>query len=119
MIFGAVIFGFFGFYMFGRSVTQPAFFMEMFVWTLRATAVLFAVSAVITFVRPFPGNLLYATTGVVSAVLFTVVVVLDYLDKQRMLFPYSTFIVLFFAAWNGFGSATALRNVHAAMRAQA
>jgi len=119
MLFSAVIFGFFGFFTINWSTPglngQPVLFRELLGWTLRVASIMFAVSAVLTLVKPVFGNLVAAMTGVVSAVLFLVVVAMDLADPQHGLFSYSTFILPVFAAWNGYGSAIALLAVHREM----
>ncbi len=111
MLFSAAIFGVFGFYMLKpvNALGQPILFMVLLTWTLRISAVLFFLSAVVTVVRPVLGNLLYSLVGVVGAGLFVVVVIMDVADtKNQTVHP---LLLLLFAAWNGYGSWSALRSI--------
>ncbi len=111
MLFSAAIFGFFGFYMLSpmNAAGQPILFMVLLTWTLRGAAVLFVVSGVLTMVRPVLGNLLYFLVGGVGAGLFVVVVIMDIADVQNQ--TIHPLLLLLFAAWNGFGSWSALRSI--------
>ncbi len=114
MLFSAAIFGFFGF---SRDWSAPfpdgtvVLFMVLLGWTLKISAALFLVSGVGSFVKPIAGHLLYALTGVVSAGLFVVVVVMDVTDTDHMIMPYSWVVLLLFAGWNGYGSWLSLRSI--------
>ena len=84
-------------------------FVALLTWTLRISAGLFVLSAVLTLIVPVVGNLLYALVGVVGAGLFVVVAVMDIADdKYATIHPV---LLLVFAAWNGYGSWLALRAV--------
>jgi hypothetical protein len=114
MLLSALIFAFFGFVI--GWITQDAngrtlLFMVLWVWTLRISAVVFAASAVITFIKPVIGNLLYALTGVVGAGLFVVIAVMDIADTEHTVMAYGPVILVLFAVWNGYGSWSALRGV--------
>jgi hypothetical protein len=110
MVLSALIFGYFGWVIKPVATDgQTVLFMWLLSWTLRISAGLFVLSAVITLAAPVFGNLLYALVGVVGAGLFVVVVVMDIADKNyRTIHPA---ILLLFAAWNGYGSWLALRAV--------
>ncbi len=111
MLFSAAIFGFFGFYMLKpvNALGQPILFMVLLTWTLRGSAVLFVVSGVLTFVRPVLGNLLYFLVGGVGGGLFVIVVIMDIADvKNQTIHPV---LLLLFAAWNVYGSWSALRSI--------
>ena len=111
MLFSAAIFGVFGFYMLKpvNALGQPILFMVLLTWTLRVSAILFLLSAMLTVVRPVLGNLLYSLVGIVGAGLFVVVVIMDVTDvKNSTVHP---LILLLFAAWNGYGSWSALRSI--------
>ncbi|MHC4082662.1 MAG: hypothetical protein ACYS15_11095 [Planctomycetota bacterium] len=110
MILSALIFGYFG-YTLGPTASDGQFvlFMALLTWTLRISAALFVLSAVLTLVLPVVGNLLYALVGVVGAGLFVVVAVMDIADDQyRTIHPV---LLLIFAVWNGYGSWLALRAI--------
>ena len=110
MILSAVIFGFFGFKMRATAIDgEFVLFFALLTWTLRISAGLFVLSAVLTFVVPVAGNLLYALAGVVGAGLFVVVAVMDIADPYDASVPW--WLLLIFAAWNGYGSWLALRAV--------
>ena len=118
MFLSAAIFGFFAFGgYFGVGISwshtiagQFLFYAFLLDWTLKISAVAFLVAAIVTFVRPFFGNLLYSIVGLAGAVSFLVVAFLDWQDKQ-----YTTgvplFLLLLFAAWNGYGSLVSLREL--------
>ena len=114
MLFSAALFGFFGF---SRDWSAPfpdgkvILFMVVLGWTLKISGSLFLVSGILTFVRPIPGHLLYASTGVVSAGLFVVVVVMDVTDTDHMIMPYAEVVLLLIAGWNGYNSWVSLRSI--------
>ncbi|MHC4219923.1 MAG: hypothetical protein ACYSU7_15885 [Planctomycetota bacterium] len=111
MLLSALIFGYFGLNMSETAVDgEWVLFFALLTWTLRISAGLFILSAVLTFVVPVFGNLLYALAGVVGAGLFLVVAVMDIADdKYDASVPWV--LLLVFAAWNGYGSWLALRAV--------
>ena len=113
MLLSAAIFGYFGFAMgwvhTSATTGQVVPFVPLLEWTLKGTAIVFLLSAVLTFWRPRAGNLLYAASGLLSAALFVVVAIMDWMDPQHSAF--SPVILLLFAAWNGFGSWGALRDL--------
>jgi hypothetical protein len=110
MVLSALIFGYFGFRMTATAVDgEFVLFFALLTWTLRISAGLFVLSAVLTIVVPVAGNLLYALVGVVGAGLFVVVAVMDVADdKYATIHPA---LLLLFAVWNGYGSWLALRAV--------
>lgn len=120
MVLSALIFGFFGFFYVNWNTPgvdgNPVLFRVLLGWTLKGAAVLFLASAALTLFKPPAGNLLYAVTGVVSAALFVVVAVMDVADSQHTFMPYGWVVLLLFAAWNGYGSWSALRAVLAPPR---
>ena len=103
MLVSAALFGFFGFFVI-QPVSGAEFFVLLFAWTVRLTAVCYVVTAGLTAVRPLVGHLLYSLIGLISAVLLIVVSLMDFANTQVQIFSYSEIIVLLFAAWNGFGS---------------
>ena len=115
MLFSAAIFGFFGFfYVDWNSLGvdgQVVLFRVLLGWTLKISACLFLLAGVLAFAKPVMGNLLYALTGVASAGLFVVVAVMDVTDDRHGFMPYGPIVLLVFAAWNGYGSWSALRSI--------
>jgi hypothetical protein len=120
MLLSAAIFGFFGFFYVNWNspgVTgDPVFFRVLLGLTLKTTAILFAACAAITVVKPFVGNLLYFLGGSVSAVLFLAVAAMDIVDDKHGFMPYGEFVLIIFAAWNGYGSWSSLRKILAARK---
>ena len=115
MLFSAAIFGFFGiFYIDWNAVGvdgQVVLFRVLLGWVLKISAGMFLLAGVIAFARPVIGNLLYALTGVASAGLFVVVAVMDVTDTRHGFMPYGPVVLMLFAAWNGYGSWSALRSI--------
>jgi hypothetical protein len=105
MLLSAGIFAYFGFatsWLYTGVNGQFLLFVALLDWTLKITAVVFAISAILMFVNGFLGNLLYSLAGIVSAVMFVIVAILDIMDQQHTaMHPLLLFI---FAAWNGYGS---------------
>lgn len=121
MIISAVLFGYFGFgttWLTTSAITgQVLFFVVLWEWTLKGSAIAFALCAAVTFVRPFAGNALYAVLGLISAAAMVLVLVLDLVDTQHTVG--SPWLIGIFAAWNAYGSwgsITDLRRVAAASR---
>lgn len=115
MLISAAIFGYFGFLALNWNTPgvdgQPVFFRVLCGWTLKATAIAFAASVMVTFAAPLAGNLLYALVGLISAVLLVVVAIMDLADTRHTIMPYAPVVLLAFAAWNGWGSYASLRQV--------
>lgn len=118
MLLSAAIFAYFGFFM-GMTATaadgQFVLFFALLLWTLRISAVVFAAAALITFVLPRIGSLIYAVGGLLSAAGFVVVGVWDMID-QTYAAAISPFLAFLFAAWNGYGAWTGLREAMAGGR---
>lgn len=114
MLLSAAIFGFFGFFYISWTPpgnVQRVFFSVLLEWTLKATAIGFALSAALTFVRPYVGRALYGIIGVLSAVAFVVVALLDLIDTKNTIMPYGWVVLILFALWNGFGAVNGLREL--------
>jgi hypothetical protein len=118
MLLSALIFGYFGFfYIWSTRGADGEFilFPALLGWTLKISAVLFLLAAGLTMIHRGAGNLVYALTGVTGAGMFVVVAVMDTADTGHTIFsptPWlSPLILLLFAAWNGYGSWFALRDV--------
>lgn len=122
MLLSAAIFAFFGFFYVNWSTPgvdgQVVLFRMLLGWTLKITAIMFAISAVLTFISSFIGNVLYGVIGVLSAVLFLVVAGMDVLDKQHTTMAYGPIILVLFALWNGFGAVTGLKEIMASQAAE-
>ena len=113
MVFSAVIFGFFGFFMGPWSTTsvvtgQFLLYVAMFNWTLQIFAIVSLGCALLSLVNPRLGNGLFAVAGLMAAALFVIIAVMDWNDPSTI-FPYAPFILVFFAVWNGCGSWTSLK----------
>ena len=119
MFLSAAIFGFFGFMMaFPEIASTTGKLIPMVVtlkWTLRAAAVAFLLSAVLSMANPRAGDILYAGVSLISAGLFAVVAVWDIMTPQYVSGVH-WFLLLVFAAWNGFGSYSSLREILSARR---
>ncbi len=120
MIISGLIFGFFGFFYADWNTPgldgDPLLFRQLLGWTLKIAAIAFLLCAGLTFAQPVAGNLVYAVIGVVSAVMFVVVAILDVADKRHGIMAYGPIVLLLFAAWNGYGSWQGIRMVLAARR---
>ncbi len=119
MFLSAAIFGFFGFMMaFPEIDSTTGNLIPLVVtlkWTLRAAAVAFLLSAVLSIANPRAGEILYAGVSLISAGLFVVVAVWDIMTPQYVSGVH-WFLLLVFAAWNGFGSYSSLREILSARR---
>ena len=110
MLLSAAIFAFFGVatsWNYTGVNGQFLLFVALLDWSLKIAAIGFAVSAVLTFLSAFAGNLLYSTVGILSAVMFVIVAVLDLMDSQHT--AMHPVLLLVFAAWNGYGSWSGVR----------
>ena len=115
MLLSAAIFGYFGFatsWNYNSTITgEFLLFVALLDWTLKGSAIAFLVAALLTFVRPLAGNLIFGLAGAMGAVLLLVIAGLDFVDKQHTaLHP---LLLLIFAAWNGYGSFSGLREIFA------
>ncbi len=113
MLLSAAIFGFFGFMLpFPELDTKTGSLIPLVItlkWTLRAAAIGFLLSAVITMANTFAGNLLYALVGIVSAAMFVGIAVWDLGSPWHS--GVHPFLLFVFAAWNGYSSFAGLRAV--------
>ncbi len=113
MLISAALFGYFGFFrglLHTNSLNQFVLFFALLVWTLKGTACGFVLGGLLTFVRPVPGNLIYGITGLLSAILFVLIAVMDIMDQQNAAAA-PPVLLLIFAAWNGYGSWFGIRAV--------
>ena len=115
ILLSAAMFGFLGFFYVDWNKPFPdgqvVLFMVLLGWTLKISALVFLAAGILAFLSPIAGHLLYALAGVGSAGLFVVVAVMDLTDPAHMIMPYAPAMLLLFAAWNGFGSWSALRSI--------
>ncbi len=115
MFFSTILFGYFGFFM-GLTANSTSgafvFFFAALLWTLRISAIGFLASALVTFVQPLFGNLLYSVVGLLSAAGLLLVGVMDIVDAQNSaaLPPVLAFL---FAGLNGYTSWAGLQAVKA------
>jgi hypothetical protein len=119
MIISAVVFGFFGYFAGINWNTpgldgDPLLFRQLLGWTLRIATWTFLACGLITFVQPLIGNALYAVAGLISAVLFVVVAIMDIQDQRHGVMAYGPIILIAFALFNGYGSWQGIRAVIAA-----
>ncbi len=118
MIFSALLFGYFGFLLGLKPTSVTGQFVWMFatfMWTLRLSAIGFALSAAVTMAAPVAGNLVYAAVGILSSAAFVVLSIWDLTDNVYALYGLPMLpgwvLLLLFAAWNGYGSWIGLRAV--------
>ena len=123
MVISALLFAWFGFgtgWAHQYTTTQPPQLLVMVVilkWTLRAGAILFGISAILAMMGSLAGEALYSLAGLATAVLFIVVAVWQWTNPQGYYSGVPAFLLVIFAAWNGYGSWLGLRAVLAAARA--
>ena len=114
MILSGAIFAYFGFGMglsWAHPVTgNPVFFYALLDLTLKISAVAFLGAGALSFTALRPGNVIYSAVGLLGAVSFLVVAVLDFLDKQ-ITTAVPMMLLLLFAAWNGYGSWQSLQGL--------
>lgn len=116
MLLSAAIFGYFGFgYSWVHKMTlddPPKLLIMVAVleWTLKTSAIGFVLAGLLTLKRPVEGNILYSAIGVIGALLFVAVAIWDVTTAQYFS-GISPFLLLIFAAWNGYGAWTGLQEV--------
>lgn len=119
MLLSAAIFGYFGFFNATFNTTgvngQYLAYVAILEWTLKISAVGFAIAGVLAFFAPMPANLLYSVISLLSAVAFIVVAVMDLMDPNHTVM--NPVILLLFAAWNGYGAISGLRDLLAMRQA--
>ncbi|MCH7571976.1 MAG: hypothetical protein IH891_03580 [Planctomycetes bacterium] len=114
MFISAALFGYFGFFTGGLMHTnllnQFVLFFALLDWTLKGTACGFVLGGLLTLARPVLGNLFYGITGLLSAIFFVLIAVMDIMDKQNAAAA-PPVLLLIFAAWNGYGSWFGIRAI--------
>ena len=106
MLFGAAIFGYFGFFVgWGHERALDGHLLWAVVllkWSLRIGAVLFALAALLAFARRSEAAIVDAIAAIGTAVAFVVVAIWDMTHPQYSAGVHPL-ILLLFAAWNGWG----------------
>ena len=102
-----LLFGYFGF-LTSWAADAPAM-AHLFKWTLRASAVGFALAALLLAVGRREGHLVAGVVGILGSLAFLVVLVLDLMDDQWSVGMHPV-ILLAFALWNGWVSIGSLRD---------
>lgn len=118
MLLSAALFGYLGFtttWNYTGANGEFLLFVALLDWTLKISAIAFVASAAVTLAQPMVGSVMFAVCGLVSAIMFAVVALLDFLDTQHTAFP--PFLLILFAIWNGAGSWMGLRELLASRRA--
>ena len=109
MFLSAAIFGYFGWRISGTAANgQVVGFFVLLMWTLRISAILFAMCGLLSLVGSQLANLIYSVTGILSAVALAVVIVLDIRDTTYVA-AIPPFLLGIFVAWNLYSSWTGLR----------
>jgi hypothetical protein len=116
MLVSAAIFGYFGWMTVWAQQLLPM--TAILKWSLRIGSIAFAVAAGLAFAGGMLGPLLYAVAGVVTSILFVVVAVMDWANATHST-GIPPFLLLLFAAWNGYGSVAAIAEVRAGRRPDA
>lgn len=106
-----LLFGYFGF--FTWPIEGAPAMSHIFTWTLRVSAIGFALAAILLMVGRREGHLVAGVIGVLGALAFLVVIALDLMDTQRSVGMHPI-ILLAFALWNGWVSIGSLRDWRAA-----
>lgn len=110
MLFSAAIFGFVGF-MLAFPEIDPATGRKIplvvtLKWTLRGSAAAFLATALLAFLRPVAGSVLFSAAGLASAALLAVVAAWDLLSAWTS--GIHPFLLIVFALWNGWTSLAGL-----------
>lgn len=123
MLISAGLFAYFGF---GSSwahqytastATPPNQWLPMVAvleWSLKGGAVAFGLAAAISMAGSMFGPLLYAVTGIISSLAFIAVAIWQWTNSQGYYSGMSPILLVLFAAWNGFGSFSSMRDILAA-----
>lgn len=117
MLISGGIFAYFGFansWVHQYTNTTPPVLLPMVVllkWSLRIGAIAFGVSALISFTGSVFGPLLYAIVGLITAVIFAIVAIWEWTNPNGYYSGVPAILLIIFAAWNGFGSYSGLREI--------
>ena len=127
MLLSAAIFAYFGFVTSwahqytSASAPQPNSLLPMVVllkWTLRGAAIAFGASALVSLISPFAGALVFGVTGVITAISFVLVGIWELSNPNGYYSGMPAILLFIFAAWNGYGSWSSLRELLGARSAQ-
>lgn len=102
-----LLFGYFGF--FTSWADEAPAMAHLFKWTLRCSAVGFALAAILLAVGRREGHLVAGAIGLLGAIALLVVLALDVMDDQWSVGMHPI-ILLAFALWNGWVSIGSLRD---------
>ena len=117
MLISGGIFAYFGFatpWAHQYTTTTPPVLLPMVVllkWSLRSSAVAFGVSALISLTGSMLGPLLYAVVGLITAAIFAVVAIWEWTNPNGYFSGVPAILLIIFAAWNGYGSFSGLREI--------
>jgi hypothetical protein len=112
MLLSAAIFAYFGFgltWITTGNNGQFLVYVAILEWTLKVSTIAFLLSAAITVASPLLGNILFSLLGLLGALAFVVILILDWRDPQHT--ALSPILLIIFAGWNGYNSWTGLRDV--------
>ncbi|MFO0874626.1 MAG: hypothetical protein U0575_11740 [Phycisphaerales bacterium] len=101
-----LLFGYFGFFT-SWADNAPAM-AHLFKWTLRLSAIGFAIAALLLAIGRREGNLVAGVVGLLGSAAFLVVLILDVLDDQWSVGLHPV-ILLAFALWNAWVSVGSIR----------
>ncbi len=117
MLISGGIYAYFGFgfsWAHQYTTTTPPVLLPMVVllkWSLRSSAVASGVSALISLTGSMLGPLLYAVVGLITAAIFAVVAVWEWTNPNGYFSGVPAILLIIFAAWNGYGSFSGLRDI--------
>lgn len=107
LLISALLFGYFGFF-FGLTdraapdgPSIPMF--ATFLWTLRLSAIGFAIALILALMRQPAANLVSGVVGLLGAVAFIVLAIWDWIEPAYAL-ALSPILLVLFALWNGYAS---------------
>lgn len=88
---------------------QTLLFVVLLDYTLKSSAVAIGAAVLLTLIHRAAGGLLYGVVGLLGAMMFVVIAILDIRDQQHT--AIDPILLFIFAAWNGFGSLASLREL--------
>lgn len=119
MLISGGIFAYFGFgssWAHQYTTTTPPVLLPMVVllkWSLRSSAIAYGVSALISLTGSMLGPLLYAVVGLITAIVFALVAAWEWTNPNGYYSGVPAILLVIFAAWNGYGSFSGLREIFA------
>jgi hypothetical protein len=105
MLISAGLFGYFGFMLSYPNTLRtgdPNWISIVLMWTIRATAIGFAVSALLLFLHRFIAHLFFSSIGLLSAIMFGIVIIWHFTTDAHA--PIPIILLIIFALWNGYSS---------------